>query len=72
METPIHKITMYTVELGDHFGIEDLKSQIENTVEDMIIWGEAKTKDAGEFTDDHVLNHPMTAEQISEYFTKLE
>lgn len=57
MKTPVHKIELYVVEPNDSYGIEEVKLLIDYSLEDkLVIFGECKTVDAGEWHDDHKLN----------------
>ena len=67
MKTPLYKIEMYIAELGDHYGIEDIKTQIDQELDDYLVeFGKIETVDIGEFSDEHPLN--TGEKKASEYF----
>ncbi len=70
MKTPIHNIEVYAVEVNDQYGIRDLKIALENALDNYLVaFGKCKTKDAGEWSDDHKLNKTTT--NVPKYFDKL-
>jgi len=55
--TPIYKITLYVAEINNVFGLEDIKTGIENALDDNLIsFGKCETKDLGEWDDDNKWN----------------
>ena len=61
MKTPIHKIELYVIELNNQYGVEEIKTVIENALDDYLVsYGKIETKDAGEWSDEHILNKTTT------------
>ncbi len=72
MITPIHKIDLYITAIHDPHDIEEIKNAIQNLLEDygMVSFGKCEVKDAGEWHDEHKLNHVNT--NVAKYYEKLK
>lgn len=62
MSMKLHKIELYVADLNNDSSIEDVKTEIvDNISDDFTLWiGTCKTKNIGEWDDDHPLNDTRT------------